>query len=135
DELRQSPGGCADLIGQINIQVGDPVLQAIVSAMRYDLAGIGNTLTLSNLIDEVKAKLGAEEPWNERIAQAHQLVVDAKNAFPPPPTLQKVGEGKAGMQAQIHAMLMTEPALAGAVERAGTLKARDFARTVSLISG
>jgi hypothetical protein len=95
DELRQSPGGCADLIGQINIRVGHPVLQAIVSAMRYELAGIGNTLTLSNLIDEVKAKLGAEEPWNERIAQAHQLVVDAKNAFPPPPTLQKVVEGKA----------------------------------------
>lgn len=140
-DLKQSLGLCTDVIGELEIEVGDAPWEvgvAVLDGLKKDLNRINDYHVLEETIGAVKAVLGGPgdpDTWEARTEQAHGIIAQAVAQTPGPPLLAAVVEGKAGRLAQAHAALLVQPEIVLATRRAGEAAATEFQNSVSLVTG
>jgi hypothetical protein len=133
--LKQQFDLCADIIGNLDIELGDPYWNSTFFRLRREMAGITNAEQLTALATAVKTVLDNGEPPEVRFAKARDLIKAALAEIPPSQRLAEiVAEGSAA-SSRAQTSLLTIPAIAAAAEQVGVLAAQEFRQTVSLISG
>lgn len=134
-ELKQQIGLCTNLIGNLDIQVGDPYWMPVFDALKQEIALITDTSMLTALIGEINAVMSNGEALEVQFAKASDLVAQAKATLPPPQQIAGIVEGNGAITAKAQAVMLADSAIAASAEHAGTLAAHNFQQAVSIVSG
>jgi hypothetical protein len=137
DEAGFSPGfsACDEVIGTLDIEVGDKQWIPSFDHIQKDLAGIGELATLKTVAAKLMVILASNATLSSRFATARALIADAKASLPKRPRMSSVVQSRGDVQARVHAALLSQPEVAAAVADAGALAGRDLLTAVSLVSG
>ena len=134
-ELNQRIGACGDLVGTLQIQVGDPVIEAEFEDIKLELVKIEDYEALSGLVAEIKRRLADDDTWNRRFADIRTMIREAKQNLPEKQTLGDVLERQKVQKTEAHRAVLSQPALAAAAERAAEAAGEEFLHRVSAVSG
>jgi peptidoglycan hydrolase-like protein with peptidoglycan-binding domain len=134
-ELKQNLGLCSDIIGNVEIQVGDPAWRPVWATFAKDLSVISNAEKLTELVKQIEGIQSNGVSPEVQFATASALFDSARATLPPPRSLADVAKEKASITAKLHAALSTQPEIATATERAATNAATNLRNSVSLVTG
>lgn len=134
-ELAQGLNPCDELIGMLNIEVGDPRWVPVWDRIKSDIASIATPAKLSSVVAGVKAALTEGRTWDARFAAARQIIAKAKAELPGPPTYGSILAKKSDMASGSDAALLAQPSVVAALQRVGALAGQDFLRRAALASG
>ena len=134
-ELKQTLGLCADIIGSLEIQVGDAAWMPVWAALATQLIVIDDTKKLTELVEQIKVVQGNGESPEVQFATANALFTTARTALPAPRSLAEVAEQRAALTTKLHAALSAQPDIAAATQRAAGNAANDLRSAVSLVTG
>src|SRR5262249_28467450 len=127
DELHQTLGPCDDVIGNLGIQVGDPIWAPVWSAVQKQLRMIDDQAAMSAAAGKIQAIMNGAGPLPTRLGQAQSVAAAAK-ALPAPPRVSNVVNGKADLHAGVHAALLSRSAVSGGGYLLGALAPEYFPR-------
>ena len=132
--LKQNLGTCDDLIGEIDITLGDPQWALPISTLRGELGQIHDFDTVRELTTEVKTLLQSYGPMGENFAEARARIREALAEQSMPPTFQTVLAEKAKTQERAHAAMLSHDEVLKAVRRVGEVARDDFATGVTIVT-
>jgi|LGOV01.1.fsa_nt_gb hypothetical protein len=133
DALKQRYGSCEELIGLLDIEVGDPKWKPAFDYIKAELAKISETPKIESAIDELRVVLTVDEPWEARFSKALTIVEKAKATESKPPKFVNVLETKDQAIGDAYAALLTQDIIARAVATGGRHAATDLQNSVSLV--
>ncbi|MCG8458716.1 MAG: hypothetical protein MI919_20745 [Holophagales bacterium] len=140
-ELEQHLGGCEELIGELDIEIGamieadDARWLPVWRDLRASLRRIGDRPRLRMALEEGRAAMLGEGPMPERL-DATRKVIDRRLAeAPSSPDLRAVIVEKHETLARAEALIFQTGEGASALRGVATAAERDFAHTVSAITG
>lgn len=133
DALKQRYGSCEELIGLLDIEVGDPKWRPAFDYIKAELAKISETPKIESAIDELRVVLTVDEPWKARFSKALTIVDKAKATESKPPKFVNVLETKDQAIGDAYAALLTQDIIARAVAAGGRHAATDLQNSVSLV--
>ncbi len=133
--LRQSTRWCADVIGSLNIRIGDHSWAALLGNLKQEMARITDSAALKKLVEAVAKELDGQGDWPLRFARARELISEAAAADQAPRSVaQALGEGRRAMATAVAA-LESDARLAALARRTATRAARDFRGALSVATG
>ena len=136
--LQQRLGRCSDVIGELEIDVGDTVpipWRAAWDRVMGELAGFNDFSALKGVTTDIASALKEQEDWGVRFAKAREVIAKARASLPGPAKFATIVEEKRGALSRGHAALLTQPAIIKAVETVGAAAGNDLLRAVSTVSG
>lgn len=83
-ELNQKLGICTDIIGSLDIQIGEPEWIPAWATFVSELASISSVTKLTGLVDQVKAIRSNVESAEDQFAAASVLLAMERAALPLP---------------------------------------------------
>lgn len=132
--LRQGVGRCEDLIGNLDIQIGDPVWFSVWDDVKVGFTRIQDADRLKTVLGDVTRAFGEDAPLDARFAKARGLIAEALSS-PPPQTFTTALDLEDRMAASTEMFLFSQPAFAEASEKVGAATGQDFLESVVLVSG
>jgi hypothetical protein len=132
-ELKQRLGGCDELVGTLDIELGDPKWRPVWDEVRDELTGITEYDKLESTIERLRSTMVGNESLAERLREAREIVASERGELPL--KFSDVVSQKAGFAARAHAALLTQPTLVQAVGKVGTAAGKDFLFSVAMVSG
>ena len=139
-ELNQHLNGCDELIGELDIEVGEgitvelPELAGIWDEIKRSLRLIIDRRTLEIAIAQVREAFVSDSELAERLAAAHNLVIKIRATQPASPNLAHVIATKHKSINRAHALLPRQPEADRAVDRLSVAVGADFTRAVSRVA-
>jgi hypothetical protein len=137
-ELHQQFGQCEDVVGEIDIALGAdaPVsAQVQVGVMTGELLELDNVGVLKDAAVKVKAALGAEASWDERLARARSVVDAALATTKPSPTVAESLTARTTADRVAQSAVLTSPLVDVSAARIGATAAAVFQNRVALSAG
>jgi hypothetical protein len=135
DELQQQQGLCADVIGSLDVQVGQGEWASVFEQLKAALWTISDSTLLKTIVAQVQQVLATDEPITSRFAKAQAVISSAKASIAAPPTLGVVIEERAQLQEQAHTTLLAQPHILEAAKQVGITVGTDYVHALSLVSG
>jgi Tc toxin complex TcA C-terminal TcB-binding domain/Putative peptidoglycan binding domain len=118
-ELAERSLDCGDLIGELDVTVGDPEWVSSLIDIKQLLEGVTDRSALESAVPAIQAALSVPDaPVAERFAKARGLALKVAEQ-PPPRTFDEVGAGAAESARTATAAALTDPKLADAAEMLG----------------
>ena len=133
-ELAQIKPGCAETIGSLEIEIGDPDWAFAAAEFKKGLFDISERDAITETIAEVQAAVAADAPWEVRFNNAQQIIAAAKTA----PAAETVGaalERKTRLANRVHAAVLSLSTVDRVARRSAAAAGRQFVNAVSFISG
>ncbi|MFX1475552.1 MAG: neuraminidase-like domain-containing protein, partial [Promethearchaeota archaeon] len=132
EALKQQLGECAELIGQLNIEIGDPADEILLFALRSGLSSIAHPEKLESLINNIskifQSRRNTRKPIREKFAKAFALISDTRSTTSPSMG-EIMGKANAGVKS-LQVALLRNPKIADVTTRIGERIAADFGRQV-----
>lgn len=139
-ELNQHLGLCSDIIGTLQIDLEQTIVATAPAwagawkALVADLGGITNPELLRATTNEVRNALQANRPWQDRFAEAEDLVSQVRAGQPATPDLGALLDAEPERVSRAFQGLMTAPEVVDALDRVGTLAEEDFLQALTIVS-
>jgi hypothetical protein len=134
-ELQQRLGLCDQVIGSLDIAIGDPVWVPVVNRIKNILTPIGSVTTLQQTVDEIVAMLDGVGPPQLGLRQGLALAQAAVAQLPPPPSFGVAVDGRPAAAARASRKLLANSAISDAAVAAGALASKNFLHAVSAVTG
>ncbi len=134
EDLKLQLGLCTDLVGSIDITVGDDKWVKVWNRIRTRIA----QLNRPQLVQELKPKLEAIWQGNDTIGARFKSIreeVEKVIISTPPRPLGEVIQSKNDRISQIHVNLQSQPVFSNAVKNSGVIMSESFANGVSMVTG
>lgn len=143
DVLQQQLGTCHDLIGVLDIDIGDPHWRLLIGQIKKELIKIGQVSLLKSTITNLQTVFTQSETevnedaesWAQRFLNARNIVAEALAKKPVSPTFATVLKRDIQHVARVRAALLSHDEIFRSTEFAGKLVANDFRYAASLVSG
>jgi hypothetical protein len=118
-ELGERSIDCSDLIGELDVTVGDPEWVDSIIEIKNTLGAVRDLAKLKDAISSVQSALATNgQPLAARVANARRVAAEAAKEAPPATMETVVTETAEAVRTATRAML-AEPRLAGAAESLG----------------
>ena len=134
-ELKQRRGRCEDVIGQLEVEIGDPHWETQWWRIREELGKIRDPRTLERAVDAVGDRLGRGGPLEQRLIEASSTVSAAIADQPDSSTVSAVLGEKATTNELAHRALVADARVAAAAREVGSMASSDFSNGVALVAG
>jgi hypothetical protein len=135
-DLHQERQECDDLIGELDIKIGDGRWIMALPGLLSQLQSIGNAEQIKEVGAQVKRIVeDGDEPYSERFAKASAFISSARAGHSPVLTLGEVIAGNQESIIRHDKALMTSPVIEQAVVKAGRTAADSFDQSLSAVSG
>ena len=135
-DLRQQQQRCDELIGELDIKIGDDQWIMALSVILSQLQSIGNAREIKEVGPQVKRIIeDGDEPYRKRFAKASAFISSTRSSHSPVLTLGEVIAGNQESIIRHDKALMTSPVIEQAVVQAGRTAADSFDQSLSAVSG
>ena len=134
DILQQRLGTCEDVIGTIEISLGKPQGDQRMNLLMGKLRTIPDLTRLKSLITQVKEVLASKTSRENQLTQSLTLIEAAQRAAPAP-VVGTVIARKGELQARASTLLLAQPTVQQAVEKAGTFASEALTRSMTALTG
>ena len=136
NELKQSLNQCDEIIGVLDdIPVPDDRWQLNFQQIKGELKAIPDPQRLQPVVNQIRQALSADIPLEQRFVDARGILSEALAALPPAPNLTTVIQENGNFSHTIQRSVLSDSALATALESVSTIATEDFQRTVTMVTG
>jgi hypothetical protein len=136
DHLLQTPNWCTNLVGTLEIEVGEGVSAWVLTPLVKELqmlAADGDIFEMA--VEQVKATLNSDASDAARFSGARDIIASAREKLPPVRDIAELAAEESAAVASTMPVLLARPAIATMTMRAGRAASRDFERAMVTTTG